>query len=153
MEKYILFILLLFTVSCNTKQENKVNLDTIDMNEIDSNSIDKWTFLKVDDLISAIESSENIESKYIGFEGRKSYIYSCYEKLLEVASDSLWVKLSYSKSPVMRYYACMALLSNKSANFISVKNRLLKDTTEVCYHAMDVTICITLGERIEMRCK
>jgi hypothetical protein len=141
MKKCIWFILLLFFISCYPIQEN----DVIDMNETNLKSTDyDFSFSTIDDLISAIESSENIESKHIGIEGRKSYIYNCYEKLLEVASDSLWTELSYSKSPVMRYYAYKALFSRESANLQSVRNRLVKDTAQVCYHTMDMTFTFTL---------
>jgi hypothetical protein len=151
MKKYIWFILLLLFISCypNYAEEEEIT----DTNEINSNSTDNWSFIDTmdtDDLISAIESSENIESKHIGIEGRKSYIYCCYEKLLETASDSLWVKLSYSKSPVMRYYAYKALFSRESTNLQSVRNRLIKDSSQVCYHTRDMINCLyILGELIE----
>ena len=156
MKKYIWFILLLLFVSCypNHVEEDEV----IDVNETDSNPTDNWSFMDtmdINDLISAIESSENIEGEHIGMEGRKSYIFSCYEKLLEVASDSLWVKLSYSKSPVMKYYAYKALFSKENTNLQSVRDRLIKDTSQVCFHITDRILCSPFNSFIEMdfRCR
>ena len=119
-----------------------------DISEIDSNSINKWNFININDLISTIESSKYIEREYIGGWGaKKSYIYGCYEKLLEIASDSLWIELSYSKSPVMRYYAYKALLSKESSEFPAVRNRLIRDTSPVCTYSCDIIDCLlTLGE-------
>ena len=150
-KKYIWFILLLLFASCYPNYVEE--MEVTDMNEINSNSTDNLDFIdtdiNIDDLISAIESSERIESKHIGIEGSISHLYNNYEKLLEIASDSLLIKLSYSKSPVMRYYASKALLSNESPNFLSVRNRLLKDTTEVCYHTSDMFFYFTIGYLIK----
>lgn len=150
MKKQILFIiLLLLCIGCNIKQENKLELY---INEIYSDSIYCLNFRNVDDidgLISMIESSKKIEGEYIGFTAEKSEIYTCYKTLLELASDSLWIELSYSKSVVMRYYAYRALLSKGNVNLLSIRNRLIKDTTQVCYHSGCLTICNrTLGETI-----
>ena len=152
MKKYIgsvfLFILLLFAMSYYEKQKSKKELSAtnMEMTKLDS-------FLLVinspDYLISLIEASEQIESKYIGFEGRESHVYNSYEKLLDIVSDSLWVKLSYSKSPVMRYYACRALFSNGSDNFLSVRDRLKKDTAHIRFQSFDVIYSYTLGALIE----
>ena len=147
MKKYIgIFILLLF-ISCYSKQYKEYGV--IDTNQTNSYSISDFSFSTTDDLISTIELSENIESEHIGFNAEKSYIYSCYTDLLEVASDSLWLELSYSKSAVMRYYAYKALLSKESTNLHSIRNRLIKDTSHVCLYAMDIMICnLTLGNLI-----
>ena len=144
MKKYVWFILLLFTVGCYPDIEN----EAFYMNETDSNSTKEWDFLDINDMIFAIESSENIEREYIGIERRKSCIYSCYEKLLKIVSDSLWIKLSYSKNPVMRYYAYNALLTRKNDNISSIRNRLIKDRESVCVHTCDMINCEILGELI-----
>ena len=133
MKKYIsfilLFILLLLAMSYYEKQKSKKELEAKPYTSVFDSLLNEME--SVDNLISIIESSKRIESKYLGFEG-ESAIYSVYEKLLDQVSDSLWVELSYSKSPVMRYYACMALFSNESADYSSVRDRLIKDTSHVC---------------------
>ena len=147
-----MFIVLCITISlCNRREINKMHVNTMSINKIDS--IRDWNFRNrdyIDNLISMIESSKNIESEYIGYTGERSKVYICYKELLEIASDSLWVKLSYSKSVAMRYYAYEALLMKESTNLSSVRNRLLKDTTQVCFHTYDIMICnCTLGELVE----
>ena len=156
MKKYIffvfLFILLLFAMSYYEKQQSKKELSTtnIKMTKLDS-------FLLVinspDYLISLIEASKQIEDEYIGFEAKRSYICNSYEKLLDIVSDSLWVELSYSESPVMRYYACRALFSKESNDFSIVRDRLKKDTTPICFQSFDVFYYYTLGELIELASK
>ena len=143
--KYIEFFFLLLFAGCYPSYVEEA--EVTNMNELNLNFVD--TVADIDYLISIIESSKNIESKHIGFTGRKSHVYGCYEKLLDAASDSLWVELSYSKSPVMRCYACNALLSNESTNFLSVRNRLLKDTTEVCCQTRDMFFYFTIGYVVE----
>jgi hypothetical protein len=154
MKKYvfavILFIILLLAMSYYEKQKNKKELDTTCVSVLDSLML---VFNGPDYLISLIESSKQIEAEYVGFATRKSHIYNSYEKLLEVLSDSLWVELSYSDSPVMRYYACRALFSNGSDNFLSVRDRLTKDTTHICFQSFDVFYYYTLGEWIESASK
>ena len=148
-----MFIVLCFTVSlCNRREANKMYVNTMGVNKTDS--ISNWNFRNsdyIDDLISVIESSKDIEGEYVGgWATKKSHTYNCYKTLLEIVSDSLWVELSYSKSPVMRYYAYEALLTRESANLSSVRSRLLKDTTQVCFHTCDIIICnCTLGKLIE----
>ena len=148
-KQYIWLILLLFMTSCYPKQYEEVT----DINEISSTpTYDYFPPLTADDLISIIEASEYIEAKHIGFIGEKSKIYSCYEKLLEIASDSLWIELSYSKSPVMRCYAYQALLLKENINLPSIRNRLIKDTSSVCTYSGCMIDCIsTLGELILVR--
>ena len=146
----LLFITLLAGMNYYEKQTNKVKSDIAYTSVFDSisNMIDSLNN-SPDYLISLIESSKQIEGRYVGFVARKSFVYNNYEKLLELISDSLWVELSYSNSPVMRYYACEALLSNGSDNLPLVKKRLIKDTTPVCYQSMDVILCRPLGELIK----
>ena len=151
MKKYIGFFFLLLFVSCYPSYVEEA--EVVGTSEPKFNSMIDWTLVDtvvdIDYFISRIESSENIESKHIGFTGEKSIIYSYYEKLLEIASDSLWIELSYSKSAVMRYYAYQALLSKGNIRFLSVRNRLIKDTSCVCFHTFDMINCLTLGSRIK----
>ena len=142
MKIYIL-LLLLFLAGCCPKQEKATGINEISLILMD----DRYLFFTINDLISTIESSKYIERKYVGgWAARKSHIYDCYEKLLEIASDSLWVELSYSKSPVMKYYAYNALFSKGNINSLSIRNRLIGDTSSVCTHSCDIIDCLhTLG--------
>jgi len=156
MKKYILsvlvFILLLFAMSYYEKQKSKKDLDTTDAK---TTKLDSFLLVinSPDYLISLIESSEQIEDEYVGFGARKSHICNSYEKLLKVISDSLWIELSYSDSPVVRYYACRALFSKGSDDFPIVRDRLKKDTTLVSFQSFDVFYSFALGELIESASK
>ncbi|HOF17194.1 MAG TPA: hypothetical protein PLF32_03915 [Bacteroidales bacterium] len=144
MKIYILFVLLFVCISCNTKErKNSTFKDSID-SVLKVNSREY-----INDKISVIESSKQIEGKHIGYGGQISGIYSCYEILLKNISDSLWIELSYSKSPVMRYYAYQALLSKGNIKFLSVWNRLRKDTSSVCFQTCDVIFGGDLGFHIK----
>lgn len=82
-----------------------------------------------------------VEQAHVGFTGEPSEIYALYAALLRVAPDTLWRKLTFSKKPVMRYYAFKALMEKKDPGLPQVIARLEKDSAGV-----EVTSgCSTIG--------
>lgn len=87
--------------------------------------------LRIERLIAAIEESPRVEDAHIGISGSPSEIYAFYDSLLRIAPDTLWRKLTYSKKPVMRYYAFKALMEKKDPDLQKVITRLEKDKAPV----------------------
>ena len=56
----------------------------------------------------------------IEIEGSESRVFNAYKRLLKIAPDSLWVRLSYSDKPVVRFYALEALVQRNSPLLDSV---------------------------------
>lgn len=97
--------------------------------------------LRIARLVAAIEECPRVEEAHVGFTGKPSEIYSLYAALLRVAPDTLWRKLSFSKKPVMRYYAFKALMKKKDPCLPQVIARLEKDKASVDV----VSGCIVMG--------
>lgn len=95
--------------------------------------------------VEKLEGSDCVESKYIGIEGKPSEIYAAYDTLLKIASDSLWIKLSYDKSGVVRFYAFQALFAKKSPRVAEVISRLKNDTAFICSLGGDLKLYGTVG--------
>ncbi len=66
-----------------------------------------------------------------GFAGEETMADDCYERLLQIAPDSTWVRLSFSKKPVVRMYAFDALFYRNSPDLKGVKDRLRNDKAAV----------------------
>ena len=100
-------------------------------------------------LVSRIDSSDCVYFGRIGFAGEESEVYDCYQRLLEIAPDSVWVSLSHNKNPVIRIYAFEALKAKKSPNLREVKVRLQKDRATVCYVSADNRVIYSVGFYVE----
>jgi hypothetical protein len=98
-------------------------------------------------LIEILERSDCYYGKRVGIEGKISDVYQAYEDLKENVSDSVWVKLSYSRSGVMRVYAYQALENNRSLQK-QLKKRLENDSTKVCFKISDMESIETIMEFI-----
>ena len=128
MKKNIFFILLILIFGCKMKNKKEEEINLLAIKEASINR-----------MILKIESSKCYESKHIGFTGENSILYETYETLNQIASDSLWLKLTYSKSPVMRCYAYHAILSKQNNKLINeVKSRLINDTTRLDFYSCDI---------------
>jgi hypothetical protein len=89
-------------------------------------------------LIRSIEESSCVESEYIGFGGGESAVYASFRRLDHLISDSIWLKLSYDRKPVMRAYAYWALLRRNSPLLPKIRDHLKNDRATFCYYSADV---------------
>ena len=89
-------------------------------------------------LLRAIEESSCVESEYIGFVGRESAVYASFRRLDYLISDSIWLKLSYDRKPVMRAYAYWALLKRNSPLLPKIRGHLKNDRGTFCFYSADV---------------
>jgi len=96
-------------------------------------------------LIRSIEGSPCVESEYIGFVGRKSYVYASFQRLDQLISDTAWLKLSYNSKAVMKAYAYWALMKRKSALLPVIRDHLKNDTATICFISADVTSSWAIG--------
>ena len=90
-------------------------------------------------LIGRIDSSDCVYIGGIGYAGEENEVYDCYQRLLEIAPDSIWSELSYNKNPILRTYAFKAFQDKKSLQLRDVKERLQKDEATICYVSGDVS--------------
>ena len=99
-------------------------------------------------LVSQLEYSPCVIIGGVGIEGKENTAAESYKKLLQVAPDSVWVRLSYSEKPVVRMYAFEALFSRNSPDLESVKTRLKADTATVCRVSGDVEMNLSIGSLV-----
>ncbi|WP_276482434.1 hypothetical protein [Paraflavitalea pollutisoli] len=78
-------------------------------------------------LTARLEASEEIQGEGIGISGTPSATYESFKLLDGLLSDTAWLQLTYSKSPVMRVYAYQALQKRNKAMTEEVKVRLSHD--------------------------
>jgi len=78
-------------------------------------------------LITGIELSDRVYIGGIGITGEESREYDCYKRLCEICPDSVFVRLSFNKSAVVRLYAYYALLKKNKTLALRVQERLLND--------------------------
>lgn len=102
----------------------------------------------IDRLVSRIDSSDCVYFGRIGYAGEESMVYDTYLRLLQIAPDSIWLRLSFSKNPVLRVYAFEALESQKSKYLQVVKNRLRKDKATICYVSADIRIIYSISSLV-----
>ena len=100
-------------------------------------------------LISIIENSDCFYGKMIGITGNPSSVHEAYEELRSFADDSLWLRLSFSKSVVMRLYAYRALEGNEQLRE-QLQLRYLNDSSEVCIRISDTETNIPLAKYLEL---
>jgi len=148
-----LFILLISGIQCNrVTQQNKSRKSPIPIDAKlkyfwpkDTGEGSSIVYYDTGELIRTIEKSRCFCGEFTGIGGEKSETYLNFQMLLKVASDSLWFKLSFSKSPVMRLYAFHALeIKNKKMRDI-VKLRLESDTATVVWRNSDEVVYCTVG--------
>jgi len=143
--KYLhIFILVFIACEHKPRPQNKAKSVGVDAGKFvqfpyiaKENSIQK--------LVGLIDSGDCVYFGRIGYNGEESEIYDCYQRLLEIASDSIWIKLTNDKNPVLRVYAFRALESKKSSRLQEVKDRLLKDKATVCYVSADTRIIVSVS--------
>ena len=144
--KYDIIILLLL-IGCNTNLKSRNSEDLNNKRSIQDTF--KSYGVKKDSIIQKLVAQiENSNCVYIGgnsIAGEDNEVYICYQNLLEIASNSLWIKLSSSKSAVMRFYAYRILLEKKPKGFEAIKERLKKDTTNICWYLDDVHLNGSIG--------
>jgi hypothetical protein len=143
--KYLqVFVILL--IGCNHKPKHH---DTTKVIDKDTVRYLKFPYIRTESdiqkLIGRIDSSECVYFGGIGFTGEENEVYDCYQRLLEIAPDSVWVNLSHNKNPILRIYAFEALKNKKSPNLVDVKARLRKDQATVCYISGDNKVVYSVG--------
>jgi hypothetical protein len=99
-------------------------------------------------LINRIDSSECVYFGSVGIAGEESEVYDCYQRLLEIAPDSVWIKLSYNENPVLRLYAFEALKATKSPDLQKTKARLQRDKATVCYISADNRVIYSISSYV-----
>ena len=118
MKSILSLLILLFFNSCGSESGKETPINK-------TNSMES--------LITELEVSNCVESKYIGIERIESKTYSVYDSLLRIAPDSLWWNLTYSRSAVARCYAFQTLFAKKYPRLGEVLSRLSIDTDSICY--------------------
>lgn len=114
-------------------------------NDTQSKSQDSKFQKNTSSLIEEIESSNCVYGKYTGIDGKTSDTYESYERLLDILPDSMWIRLTFSKSPSMRVYAYQALQLKQNSELYGVEKRLSTDTSTVCWKKSDITIECSVG--------
>ena len=130
MRRFSFIFILIFLVGCDTRSKREIDEDKK---------------RGMSSLIVSLEGSSCVESKYIGYAGTPSQTYEIYDRLLKIVPDSLWWRLTFSKSGVMRYYAFQTLLMKNDPRLVEVVNRLKNDTTFICCHRADLDLSNTVG--------
>ena len=144
MKYFQLFILVL--IGCGHKPKTPVKAKAIDRDAVrfaKFPSIARET--DIQQLIGVINNSDCAYFGRIGYAGEENEVYDCYQRLLEIAPDSIWVKLSYNKNPILRIYASDALETRKSLYLRDVKKRLQKDTARFWHAAADMRMELSVG--------
>jgi hypothetical protein len=139
-------ICLILLVACGGKVKNRHNISVPDNDTVKYAKyprIAKENNIKV--LVDRIDKSDCVYSGRVGYTLEESEIYDCFQRLLEIAPDSIWVQLSFHRNPVIRIYAFEALSTKKSSYFQAVKERLQKDTASFCYVAADIRTTYSIG--------
>ena len=148
MKKYIIFYLLFF-IGCEIKSKPLKEL-----NNKTTQNILKYADIKTENniqkLVSEIELSDCVYGNGVGMNGEENRVYDCYDRLLQIAPDSLWFNLSHNKSPVVRVYAYKTLLNKKDPKLPLVKNFLKKDTSTVCWSSNDINIKCSISYLISI---
>lgn len=96
-------------------------------------------------LISIVDSSNCMYSRGIGIEGKENITFAAFDRLNQLASDSLLLQLSYSSNPVMRAYSYNALRYRNRVLASSVKKRLKNDTARLCWITNDMDLTCTIS--------
>jgi len=144
MKYFQLFIL--FFIGCGYKHDSHDQGKAIDTNTV---RFVKFPYIatemNIQKLVDRIDSSDCVYFGKIGFVGEENEIYDSYQRLLEIAPDSIWFNLSYNKNPVIRVYAFKALETKKSSHLQDVKGRLQEDKATVCYVAADTRTSFSIS--------
>lgn len=82
-------------------------------------------------LKNIIANSNTITSSAVGFAGSPSNTWYAFAYLATIATNKELLAMTKDKSAVLRLYAYTALLHKNYKDIESVRNRFLKDTTEV----------------------
>lgn len=85
-----------------------------------------------------------------GITGKDNPTADAYKSLLSIASDSVWVRLSYSEKPVVRMYAFKALYSKNSTDLEEVTSRLKTDTVSVCDISDDFQLTAPIAKFVSL---
>lgn len=141
--KYLqIFMLLLIGCSSNSNQAMKII-------KADSARFVKFLYIakenNIQKLVTLIDRSDCVYIGGIGYTGDESEVYDSYQRLLEIAPDSLWVKLSFNKNPVLRVYALKALVTKNSSKLFEANDRLQKDKDTICYVAGDTRMSFSVS--------
>ncbi len=84
------------------------------------------------DIVSRLDSAEQLNDGRVGFGGFYTWEFACYEQLATVATDKQLIYLLKHKKPIVRAYAFKALAKRKKdiakANFKQLKY----DTSTIC---------------------
>jgi hypothetical protein len=99
-------------------------------------------------LIAVMEGTDCAYFGGIGIAGEESEVYDCYKRLLAIAPDSMWLRLSHHTKPVVRMYAYRALQQKNSPDYGKVKRWLARDTATVCEQAGCTIMTFSLKEFI-----
>lgn len=96
-------------------------------------------------LIQGIETAGFFDGNTTFINWGEGYAYNCYERLLEVAPDTTWLRLGSSTNPVTRYYACRALYQKHSPYAKALQQKLLKDSTLLGMQSCDLQLTLPLS--------
>ena len=96
--------------------------------------------------IIELEHSSRVITGGVGFTGKDNPTADAYKSLLQIAPDSVWVRLSHSEKPVVRMYAFEALYNKNSPDLEEVISRLKTDTAAVCEISGDMKTTSSIGQ-------
>lgn len=100
--------------------------------------------------IIQLDLSDRVITGGVGFTGKDNPTADAYKSLLQIAPDSVWVRLSYSEKAVVRMYAFEALHSKNSPELEEVTSRLKTDTAVVCEVSGDLEITTSIAQFVSM---
>jgi hypothetical protein len=136
MRKIALIILISFLTNCQNKppvrQKNKFDPQQISNDSALYHFPDIARETNRDNLLSEIQASECVESKFINISGDYSRTFACFERLNEISSDSSLFELTKSKFSVVRAYAFQALRTRNKVLSNLARKYLQNDTAKIC---------------------
>ena len=132
------YLFILLVIGCGYRTKPQYKSKAIDK---DTGRYAKFPYIatesNIQKLVSRVDSSDCVYFGRIGYTGEESEVYDSYQRLLEIAPDSIWVQLSYNNNPIIRIYAFKALQTKNRAFLKEVEYRLQKDKATFCYVSAD----------------
>jgi hypothetical protein len=145
--KYWLFIVA-GLMSCNAKPASQPG-KTLSSGDLSGKAV-SGRDQEIENLVFTLRCSDCAYFGGIGIEGKESPVFDAYKRLLKIAPDSLWVRLSYSDKPVVRLYALEALVKKNSPLLDGVERRLKNDSAGVCTIADDLGISYSISDAVAL---
>ncbi|MBL4755972.1 MAG: hypothetical protein JKY52_20565 [Flavobacteriales bacterium] len=159
MRRVITILLILGLISCGpeiyddseAKADNSSDTIPLDL----SYYPDIANRTNISQLTDEIEKVNCVYTQGIGWAGKYTRQYACYERLAEIATKDELLKLINHSNPAVRVYAFYILRSTYPTTAIESKETLLNDAEVVCFFSgcvqMKVSVSMLVADSLDRK--